>query len=98
MATPRSKIVDESVTPWLVDWTSRLARDGKAQIPDTVAPIFERIATKADDWRAMMAAMVSQANATGSHFGHEASMMAAARNDGKRWHRRSWLLFLLYIA
>jgi hypothetical protein len=73
----------------LVDWTSRLARDGKAQILDTVAPIFARIGTKPDDWRAMMAAMMSQAKATGSHFGHEASMMAAARNDGKRWHRRS---------
>jgi hypothetical protein len=38
----------------------------------------------------MIAAMMSQAKATGSHFGHEASMMAAARNDGKRWYRRSW--------
>jgi hypothetical protein len=71
----------------LIDWTSRLAREGKAHVPESVASIFDRLHAAPDEWAAMVAPLLTGAKRTGSHFGGAARLTEAARTHGRRWHR-----------
>jgi hypothetical protein len=71
----------------LVDWTSRLLREGKASVPADVAPIFARLHADPLEWGATVTRLFAQPKATGSHFGRAARLAEAARSRGRRWHR-----------
>lgn len=52
----------------LVDWTSRLWRDGKARVSSTVADIMTRLGTSADAWGARLKQMLGQKHMMGNYF------------------------------
>jgi hypothetical protein len=53
----------------LVDWTSRLVRQGKASLGPEIGSIFERLGIGATAWEATMAELLGQARRVGSYFG-----------------------------
>ncbi len=52
----------------LVDYTSRLSREGKAQVPSTVAGIFERLDTSAENWGFRLKKLLDAKKLCGSFF------------------------------
>lgn len=73
----------------LVDWTSRMLREGKANVPADVLPIFARIHADPVEWSATMEQLLERRRRTGSHFGSPARLTEAARSHGRRWHRNA---------
>ncbi len=71
----------------LVDWTSRLLRDGKAWVDASIAPIFERLRVDPSEWEATVKQLFLRSKRAGSHFGRNASLTEAAQAHGRRWHR-----------
>lgn len=71
----------------LIDWSSRLLRDGKAHVPAEVAPIFVRLRTDPLEWTATVSQLFAHRRCTGSHFGSASQLTEAARSRGRRWHR-----------
>jgi len=53
----------------LVDYTSRLVREGKARLSREVAGIFERLGSDAEFWGARMKQMFSKSRLFGNYFG-----------------------------
>ena len=52
----------------LVDWTSRLIRQGKARVSEEVAALLERLGTTCDAWQATMSRLFSTSRHTGVAF------------------------------
>jgi hypothetical protein len=71
----------------LVDWTSRLVREGKARMPAELESIFVRIRVDPEPWGEMVSALFARSQRTGCHFGTTEHLAAAARAHGRRWHR-----------
>jgi hypothetical protein len=71
----------------LIDWTSRVAREGKARVPESLASIFDRLHADPTDWAALVSQLLVRPKRSGSHFGGRDRLDEAARNHGRRWHR-----------
>jgi hypothetical protein len=71
----------------LIDWTSRLLREGKTHVPSSVAPLFDRLRANPEEWASTVSRLVNQAKRTGSHFGPRERLIEAARSHGRHWHR-----------
>jgi len=71
----------------LIDWASRVVRDGKAHVPASVDSIFDRLHADPVVWGATVSRLLAQPKRTGSHFGSPARLTEAARVHGRRWHR-----------
>ena len=52
----------------LIDWTSRLRRDGKARVGAEVREILDRLGTNAESWRTTLHCLFTRARATGVVF------------------------------
>ena len=65
----------------LVDWTSRLVRDGKARVSAQVASILDRLGTSADVWQATLEQLFSRPRELGVSFAFDRERLreAAAR-------------------
>jgi hypothetical protein len=74
----------------LVDWTSRLVRQEKANLHPAVAPIFVRLGIESSAWEATIARLFRETKRTGSHFGTAARLDEAARAHDRRWHRNQF--------
>ena len=67
----------------LVDWTSRLARDGKARVSSQVASIFDRLGTSAEVWQATLQKLFSRSTELGVAFAfHRERLKEAAARRG----------------
>jgi len=64
----------------LVDYTSRLCRDGKASLSADVAPIFERLGTNSDTWAQQMRQLLSPARLVGNYFTTQPNRLQAIAN------------------
>jgi hypothetical protein len=71
----------------LVDWTSRLARDGKAHVDPDVASIFDRLRVESVSWIETISRLLRDPRRSGSFFGRPARLADVARTHGQRWHR-----------
>ena len=71
----------------LVDWTSRLVRDGKAHLDAEVCSIFERLRVDSSAWTETMTRILGEPRRGGCYFGRPARLAEAARAHGRRWHR-----------
>ncbi len=69
----------------LVDWTSRLVRQGKASVGAEVASIFERLGFDANRWQATMSSLFGEKKLVGCFFGRQESLAEAARQLDRRW-------------
>ena len=52
----------------LVDWTSRLAREGKASVDAHVSSMLERLGTSADTWKQTLKRLFSKKRLLGVAF------------------------------
>ena len=52
----------------LVDYTSRLWREGKARLGSEVAGIFQRLGTSAEFWEIRLKKLFARPRLIGSHF------------------------------
>ncbi len=52
----------------LLEWTSRLARDGKQRLSEKVPPLLERLGTNVDMWQAVIGQMFSRPREQGVAF------------------------------
>jgi hypothetical protein len=67
----------------LVEWTSRLARAGKAHVSDQVESILERLGTSADTWTATLQSLFQQDRLLGVAFSFSRTKLrSAARQRG----------------
>jgi len=64
---PRAAVLPGSYL-LLVDYTSRLCRQGKARVSREVAAILERLATSADIWGRRIQQLLGKARLLGSYF------------------------------
>ena len=71
----------------LLDWTSRLVRDGKAHLDTEVASIFDRLRVDSSDWIDRMSRLLREPRWSGSYFGKSSRLAEAALAHGRRWHR-----------
>ena len=69
----------------LVDWTSRLLREGKAAVGCEVASIFDRLQTSAAEWQGLLGRLFQRRKLVGSFIGRLSQLQAAARHLGRRW-------------
>ncbi|MBC8357168.1 MAG: transposase [Planctomycetes bacterium] len=69
----------------LVDWTSRLVRQGKSSVDAEVASIFERLGFDVEHWQATMLSLFGEKRLVGCFFGRPASLTEAARQLDRRW-------------
>ena len=69
----------------LVDWTSRLVRDGKSRVDAEVASIFERLGFDADRWQATMRSLFGEKKLVGCFLGRPESLAKAAGHLDRRW-------------
>jgi hypothetical protein len=75
----------------LVDWTSRLVREEKANLDPAVAPILVRLGIESSAWETTIARLFRETKRTGSHFGTAAPLAEAARAHDRRWHRADYV-------
>jgi hypothetical protein len=68
----------------LVDWTSRLLREGKAHVPAEVASVHVRIHVDPEAGGDTVAALFTRSRRTGCHFGDRERLAAAALALGRR--------------
>ncbi len=67
----------------LVDWTSRLTREGKARVSAEVASILDRLGTSADAWQVTLQKLFSRPKALGVAFAfHRERLREAAGRRG----------------
>ena len=67
----------------LVDWTSRLVRQGKARVGREVASILDRLGTSVEVWQATLQKLFSRPRALGVAFAfHRERLQAAAARRG----------------
>jgi REP element-mobilizing transposase RayT len=69
----------------LVDWTSRLYREGKARMHREVAGILERLGTSMDRWQRRLQRMLSGRKLVGTALGRLESLQRYAAARGQRW-------------
>lgn len=69
----------------LIDWTSRLVRDGKARVGDQVAGILDRLGTGVERWRSTMVKLFGSDEPIGIAFAFRRSRL---REAAKRFNRR----------
>ena len=74
----------------LVDWTSRLVREGKASLDPEIASIFERLGIECSVWEETMDRLFVETRRTGSHFGTPERLREAAEAHHRRWHRNQF--------
>ena len=67
----------------IVDWTSRLLREGKARVSDEVASILDRLGTTSDAWSSTMGRLFSRSKILGVAFSfHRERLKEAAAQRG----------------
>lgn len=67
----------------LVDFSSRLSREGKARVSPEVAGIFQRLGTSAEFWSGQLAKLFSRERLLGSHFASDRERLRElARSKG----------------
>jgi hypothetical protein len=67
----------------LVDWTSRLARPGKARVSAEIAALLDRLGSGVENWRATMERLFTASRLTGVAFAFQRERLrAAARHRG----------------
>jgi REP element-mobilizing transposase RayT len=67
----------------LVDWTSRLVREGKARVSEQVASILDRLGTNAEVWKVTLQKLLSRSKALGVAFAfHRERLNEAAARRG----------------
>jgi len=71
----------------LVDWTSRLLREGKAHLDAGISSIFERLGADSSAWVDTLSRLMRQPRRSGSYFGRPPRLAEAALAHGRRWHR-----------
>ena len=62
----------------LVDWTSRLVRQGKARVSHHVAALLDRLGTCADSWQATMRRLFTTSRPTGVAFAFDRDRLREA--------------------
>lgn len=68
----------------LIDYTSRLYRQGKARVSHEVAPVLDRLGTNADVWSHRIKQLFSKKRLLGSYFATDrAKLRALAQQIGK---------------
>ena len=68
----------------LVDWTSRLAREGKASGSSGVAALLDRLGTTAEAWQATMSRLFTTSRPTGVAFAFDRDRLRKeARRRGR---------------
>ena len=69
----------------LVDWTSRLVREGKARVTDRIRSLLDRLDTTADLWSVMLQRLFKRRRPTGVAFAfHRERLREAATKLGRR--------------
>jgi len=71
----------------LVDWTSRLVREGKAHLDAGILSIFDRLGADSSVWVDTMSRLLVAPKRSGSYFGRPPRLAEAATAHGRRWHR-----------
>jgi hypothetical protein len=74
----------------LVEWTSRLVRDGKASLDAGSISVFERLRLDAEAWETTVTRRFAVSRRSGSHCGGAVRLAEAARTHGRRWHRNQF--------
>jgi len=74
----------------LVDWTSRLVRDGKASLDPQIISIFERLGIECSVWEETVAKLFVPTRRSGSHFGTPERLREAAQAHHRHWHRNQF--------
>jgi len=74
----------------LVDWTSRLVRDGKASLDPQIISIFERLGIECSAWEETVAKLFVPTRRSGSHFGTPKRLREAAQAHHRHWHRNQF--------
>jgi len=74
----------------LVDWTSRLVREGKASMDAGSISVFDRLNLDAEAWETTVTRLFAMSRPSGSHFGDAVRLAEAARTHGRRWHRNQF--------
>ena len=74
----------------LVDWTSRLIREGKAHIDSEALSLFARLKIDPSAWELTVSRLAQHPKQTGSHFGSSVGLAETARAHGRRWHRNQF--------
>jgi hypothetical protein len=69
----------------LVDWTSRLYRDGKARLHHDVAGILQRLGTNLHEWETKLRELLRAKKLVGSAFGRLDSLRNLAVARGQCW-------------
>lgn len=70
----------------LMDYISRLAREGKARVGPEVAGIFQRLGTSAEFWSGRLQAMFGHQRLLGSHFAADRSRLREVAARKGRHH------------
>jgi len=70
----------------LVDWTSRLAREGKARVSQEVAALLDRLGTTSDAWGATMNKLFSTSRPTGIAFAFNRARLREEASRRGRHH------------
>jgi len=74
----------------LIDWTSRVVRDGKAHVPEALDSIFARLQAGPDSWGLTVSRLFALPKTAGNHFGSPARLGDAAQKHGQRWVRNQF--------
>jgi hypothetical protein len=74
----------------LIDWTSRLIREGKASLDPGTASLFARLGIDPTAWETTIGHLAEQTQRCGSYFGRADRLAEAARAHGRRWHRNQF--------
>jgi REP element-mobilizing transposase RayT len=69
----------------LLDWTSRLVRDGKAHVDAEMASIFARLHVEAERWQSSLLSLLGPAKLVGHYFGRLQRLREVASRQGKQW-------------
>jgi hypothetical protein len=70
----------------LVDWTSRLARKGKARVSQKVQALLDRLGTTANAWEATMGRLFSTSRHTGVAFAFNRDLLREEAHRRRRHH------------
>jgi len=69
----------------LVDWTSRVVRNGKARVSGEMKSIFERLHLNAGRWQQTMTLLCGQRKLIGAFAGGSVRLAKVAERNGSRW-------------
>jgi hypothetical protein len=68
-----------------IDWSSRLIRPGKVNLPEIVPSILNRLQTNATTWQATLEKLLGPNQQIGTYFGNSSRLNVVAAQRGTKY-------------